>query len=87
MCTKKLVALAKAISGKTQQKMAFEMGHPSHTRLTSIVKGRTQADASEIVYLATLAEKDPIEVLSKVESERHPKLAAFWAALIKKRTP
>ena len=78
MQANELVALAKARSGKTQIEMASDMGHKGHTRLSNIAKGKLEADASEIVYLAQAAKMQPIEVLADIESQRHPELAAVW---------
>ena len=84
MMNNELVALAKARSGKSQQEMANDMGHNGHTRLSKIAKGQLEPDASEIVYLASAANMEPIEVLADIESIRHPELAMVWESLKKK---
>lgn len=79
-----LIALAKVRSGKTQKDMAEEMGHPHPKRISKISTGQLEADASEILYLATEAKMQPIEVLADIESQRHPELAAVWRATLDK---
>ena len=72
-----LIAVAKIRSGKDQKELAAEMGI-SADRLSKIAKGKYQASASEIIYLATEAKTDAIRALADIEMEREPQLAAAW---------
>lgn len=76
-----LIAIAKIRSGKEQQQIAQEMGI-SASRLSNIAKGKNQATASEIVYLANVAKTDAVRALADIESEREPKFAPIWASLL-----
>jgi hypothetical protein len=82
MALNELIALASIRSGKKKKVLAEEMGHADETRLSKIGSGRLRADASEIVYLATAANLDPIKALADVERERHPELANVWDRLL-----
>lgn len=72
-----LIAIAKIRSGKEQQQLAKEMGI-SASRLSNIAKGKNQATASEIVYLANEAKTDAVRALADIEMEREPRFAAAW---------
>ena len=76
-----LIAIAKIRSGKEQQQIAAEMGI-SASRLSNIAKGKNQATASEIVYLANEAQTDAMRALADIESEREPNFAPIWAKLL-----
>lgn len=84
MNVSELIALAKVRSHKSQKELAAEMGHKSPHRISRIGTGQLEADASEIVYLATAAQMQPIEVLADIESQRHPELAQIWRATLDK---
>jgi transcriptional regulator with XRE-family HTH domain len=73
-----LIALAKVRSGKSQKDMAHDMGYSHPQQLSKIAAGVKAPDASEIIYLATAAQMEPIKVLAEIESERHPELAFVW---------
>ncbi|GKT00009.1 hypothetical protein AVKW3434_11490 [Acidovorax sp. SUPP3434] len=72
-----LIAVAKIRSGKEQQQIAAEMGI-SASRLSNIAKGKNQATASEIVFLANEAKTNAVQALADIESEREPRLAGAW---------
>ena len=77
MKTEELIAIARVRSGKEQRQLAAEMGI-SADRLSKIAKGKYQASASEIIYLATEAKTDAIRALADIEMEREPQLASAW---------
>ena len=83
---KELIALASIRAGKSQQQLSAEMGHKARSRLSKIGAGLLQANASEIVYLATAARLPAVQTLAEIERERHPELAEVWKSVVEAGT-
>lgn len=78
MYTKELIAMATIRSGKKRYQMAEEMGHAGETRLSKIAAGTLAPNSSELAYLARQAGVEPLDAISRYESEKHPALSWIW---------
>ena len=72
-----LIAIAKIRSGKEQREIADSMGVTA-SRLSAVARGKLQPTAGEIIYLANVANTNPVTALAEIEMEREPQYAEAW---------
>jgi DNA-binding CsgD family transcriptional regulator len=83
MTMAELIALATVRSGKSKGEIARELGYQHQTKISRLANGEVRPNASEIVYLAEIANLPPLETLAEFESAANPHLAQAWKQALK----